>query len=195
MLASTKGEVARGNLFGPSLFVGVSLNAPYTELSFAVDSKTTTKEQRKDLFGKIKDHVEFHMVKIPPQKIDSDGLSKCIKGALDEIAGHFLGRKIVYDGKAKFGCEYPLLETEVKADSKVVAVSCASIIAKYHLDLIMEDYHKKYPEYGFNTNAGYGTEKHIEAIKKHGFLPDHRISYNVKELEPLKNKQSTDLLF
>lgn len=40
-------EVARGNFFGPSLFVGVCLKVPYNELSFAVDSKTTTKEQRK----------------------------------------------------------------------------------------------------------------------------------------------------
>lgn len=188
-------EVNRGGLFGPSIFVGVSLKVPYTELSFAVDSKTTTKEQRKALYTKIINNVDYRLVEIPPQKIDSDGLSKCIKGALDEITNHFDGRKIVYDGKAKFGCEYALLETEVKADSKVVSVSCASIIAKYNLDLIMEDYDKKYPNYGFANHAGYGTERHIEAIKKYGFLPDHRMSYNVKELEPLKNKQTTDLLF
>ena len=46
-------EVARGNFFGPSLFVGVCLKVPYNELSFAVDSKTTTKEQRKELYDKI----------------------------------------------------------------------------------------------------------------------------------------------
>jgi ribonuclease HII len=188
-------ECSRGNVFGPCLFVGVSLKVPYTELSFAVDSKTTTKEQRKVLYSKIIDNVDYHLVKIPPQKIDADGLSKCIKEALDEITNHFNGRKIVYDGKAKFGCEYPLLETEIKADSKVVAVSCASIIAKYNLDLIMEEYHKVHPQYCFNTNAGYGTEKHIDAIKKYGFLPDHRMSYNVKELEYLKSKNSTSLLF
>ena len=172
-------ECARGNLAGPCLFVGVSLNVPYSELSFAVDSKTTTKEQRKELYAKIIDNVDYHMVQIPPKKIDSDGLSKCIKGALNEIAGHFLGRKIVYDGKAKFGCEYPLLKTEVKADSKVVAVSCASIIAKYNLDLIMEEYHQKWPEYNFIKNSGYATNEHIVAIKKYGYTPVHRKSYKI----------------
>ena len=188
-------ECARGNLAGPCLFVGVSLKVPYSELSFAVDSKTTTKEQRKELYAKIIDKVDHHMVQIPPKKIDSDGLSLCIKDALDKIIKKFDGRKVVYDGKAKFGCDYPLLETEVKADAKVLAVSCASIIAKYNLDLIMEEYHQRWPAYGFNTNAGYGTAGHINAIKTHGFLPIHRMSYNVKELEYLKNNQATDLLF
>jgi ribonuclease HII len=188
-------EVARGNLFGPSIFVGVDLKVPYSELSFAVDSKTTTKEQRKELYHKIINNVDYHLVKIPPSSIDDKGLSLCIKGALEELIAYFDGRYIVYDGKTKFGVEYPLLETEVKADGKVVSVSCASIIAKYNLDLLMEEYHSKYPEYGFNTHAGYGTKKHIQAIKDHGFLPDHRMSYNVKELDYMKKDNAVDILF
>lgn len=135
------------------------------------------------------------MVKISPQKIDKDGLSKSIKEALEEIMIYFKGRKTIYDGKTKFGVESPLLETEIKADGKVISVSCASIIAKYNLDLLMETYHKKYPQYGFDTHAGYATKRHIQAVKDYGFLPDHRMSYNVKELEEFKNQQTTDLLF
>lgn len=195
MLASTEGEVARGNFFGPCIFVGVSLNEHYSNLSFAVDSKTTTKEQRKKIYLDIIDKVDYHLVKITPQKIDSIGLSKCIKDALEQIINYFDGRKIVYDGKTKFGVDYPLLETEIKADSKIVAVSCASIIAKYNLDLIMENYQSMFPNYGFGNHSGYATKEHIEAVKKHGFLNDHRMSYNVKELEQEKNRNTTNLLF
>ncbi len=195
MLASTRGECARGNLAGPCLFVGVSLNVPYSELSFAVDSKTTTKEQRKELYAKIIDSVDYHMVQIPPKKIDSDGLSLCIKDALDKIIKKFDGRKVVYDGKTKFGCDYPLLETEVKADAKVVAVSCASIIAKYNLDLIMEEYHQRWPEYNFIKNSGYATNEHIVAIKKYGYVSIHRKSYKIKELEEFINGNIASQLF
>lgn len=190
-------EVARGNFFGPSLFVGVCLKVPYNELSFAVDSKTTTKEQRKELYDKIITKVDYHLVRISPQNIDKHGLSKSIKGALEEIINHFPDKKFIYDGKAKFGVENPMLETEIQADSKVVAVSCASIIAKYNLDLLMEEYHKNYPNYGFDTHAGYATKKHIQSVKEYGFLEDHRMSYNVKELEEFKQSinGSSNILF
>lgn len=188
-------EVNRGGLAAQAIFVGCDLKVPYTELSFAVDSKTTNKKQRKELFEKIKDKVDFHLVEIPPETIDTIGLSRGIKGALEEIINHFGDRKFIYDGKAKFGVENQDLETLVKADGKVVSVSCASIIAKYHLDLAMEKYDEMYPNYGFINHSGYGTKAHIQAIKDYGFLPIHRMSYNVKELEYLKNKDNTDILF
>ena len=187
-------EVARGNFFGPSLFVGCDLKVPHNELSFVVDSKKTKKTQRKELYEKIKNKVEFHLVEIPPSTIDKIGLSKAIKGALEEIITHFGDRDYLYDGKTKFNVENKRLNTLVKADDKVISVSCASIIAKYHLDLKMEEYNKKYPEYGFANNAGYATKQHIEAVKNHGFLKEHRMSYNVKELEHLKGS-NTNILF
>jgi len=188
-------EVARGNFFGPSLFVGCDLKVPYDELSFAVDSKKTNKKQRLELFEKIKDNVDYYLVEIPPTKIDEVGLSSSIKGALEEIINHFSDRKFLYDGKAKFGVEHSTLETLVQADGKVISVSCASIIAKYHLDLKMAEYTKKYPEYGFDKHAGYATKQHIQAVKDYGFLKEHRMSYNVKELAYLKSEEQADILF
>ena len=70
-----------------------------------------------------------------------------------------------------------------------------SIIAKPTKDTIMINHHEEYPMYNFLNNAGYATKDHIEAIKEHGYTPIHRKSYNVKELEAWKNKQSSDLLF
>lgn len=188
-------EVNRGGLAAQAIFVGCDLKVPYTELSFAVDSKTTNKKQRKELYDKIKDKVDFYLVEIPAERIDTIGLSKSIKSALEEIINHFGNRNFIYDGKAKFGVDNKNLETLVKADGKVVSVSCASIIAKYHLDLAMEQYDELYPNYGFINHSGYGTKAHIQAIKDYGFLPIHRMSYNVKELDYLKDKGKTDILF
>jgi ribonuclease HII len=186
-------EVARGNLFGPSVFVAVKLKVPFQELSFAVDSKTTNKKQRKDMIEKIKNSVDYFIVEIPPSKIDEEGLSKGIHDALEEIKNHFDGDNFLYDGDKTFGVDG--IETLVKADGKVVSVSCASIIAKEYLDNLMVEYHNKYPEYGLDTNSGYATQKHIEAIIKFGYTPMHRKSYNVKAIETHKNTQIMDSLF
>lgn len=186
-------EVSRGNLAGPSIFCAVDLKVPYEELSFAVDSKTTKKKQRSEMINKIKENTEYFLVFIDNTKIDSDGLSKCIKDALNEIKEHFPDRQYLYDGNKTFGTTD--IETLVKADAKVIGVSCASIIAKYTLDLKMEEFDSLYPQYGFLSNSGYGTKAHIEAIKKYGYCPIHRRSYNIKELSGLESKDQTDFLF
>ena len=187
-------KVARGNLFGPCIFVGVKLIVPYEQLSFAVDSKTTKKAQRSEMVDKIKNGVQYYLVEIPPQDIDSKGLSLCIKGALEQIKEYFgEDEKYLYDGNKAFGATD--IETLVKADAKVISVSCASIIAKSFLDTLMEGYHKKYPEYGLNTNSGYGVPKHIAAIKEYGYTDLHRKSYKIKALENETIKNSTNILF
>lgn len=146
------------------------------------------------MIQKIKDSVEYVLIEIPPQDIDNQGLSLCIKGALEQIKEYFgTNEKYLYDGNKTFGAVG--IETLIKADGKVISVSCASIIAKQFLDILMEEYHERFPEYGFNTNAGYGTAKHIQAIKDYGYTPLHRLSYKVKALQEFEIKNTTDLLF
>lgn len=62
----------------------------------------------------------------------------------------------------------------VKADTMVPAVMAASIIAKVYRDNLMDQYHKQYPKYGFNSNKGYQSKQHIQAIKDYGLTPLHR---------------------
>jgi ribonuclease HII len=64
-----------------------------------------------------------------------------------------------------------------KADETVAAVSLASIVAKVKRDLEMIRLDKKYPYFGFLENKGYGTKKHIQAIKKYGLTPIHRKTF------------------
>ena len=78
-------------------------------------------------------------------------------------------------------CEYPKnpedIRAIIKGDAKVLNISLASIIAKEFRDNIMRELAAKYPQYGWNTNVGYGTKDHLSAIKSHGITEHHRKSF------------------
>jgi ribonuclease HII len=65
----------------------------------------------------------------------------------------------------------------IKGDSKSVSIAAASILAKVYRDEIMLKYSKQFPEYGFQTNSGYGTKEHLSALKNYGITPIHRKSF------------------
>ena len=65
----------------------------------------------------------------------------------------------------------------IKGDATSYSIAAASIIAKVTRDRIMREWDKVYPEYGFATHKGYGTAKHIEAIRQYGLCPLHRRSF------------------
>ena len=65
----------------------------------------------------------------------------------------------------------------IKGDAKSVSIAAASIVAKVTRDRMMAEYAKTYPMYDFDSNMGYGSKTHIEAIKKYGLCPIHRKSF------------------
>jgi ribonuclease HII len=71
-----------------------------------------------------------------------------------------------------------LAEAIVKGDSKVQAISAASILAKVHRDRWCQELHAQYPQYGFDGHKGYGTAAHLQALKEHGATPWHRQSFS-----------------
>jgi ribonuclease HII len=71
-----------------------------------------------------------------------------------------------------------LAEAIVKGDSKVQAISAASILAKVHRDRWCQELHAQYPQYGFDAHKGYGTAAHLQALKEHGATPWHRKSFS-----------------
>ena len=73
-----------------------------------------------------------------------------------------------------FSCN---VKTIIKGDSISMSISAASIVAKVFRDNMMKDLAKKYPYYGFEKNAGYGTKAHIDGLKKYGVIDEHRKSY------------------
>lgn len=71
----------------------------------------------------------------------------------------------------------------IGGDARSYSIAAASILAKVYRDNLLKDLALKYPGYGFEKNAGYGTKDHIEGLKKYGVTPEHRKSYKpVKEL-------------
>jgi len=64
-----------------------------------------------------------------------------------------------------------------KGDQISRSISAASVLAKVYRDRIMRSYHRMYPVYGFDKNKGYGTRQHLEALKRHGPCPVHRLTF------------------
>ena len=90
---------------------------------------------------------------------------------------------IAIDGNLKIaGVPFEKQIPIIKGDSRIVSISAASILAKVFRDRYMEDLAKKYPGYGFEMHAGYGTKKHLEAIRLLGFSDVHRKSFHPKSL-------------
>lgn len=144
------------------------------------DSKKLSEKRREELFDLIVQNSLYHIVKFSALEIDEIGISKCISSGLREILDNLDADEYLFDGNSTFGVSG--LETMIKADGKVHEVSAASIIAKVTHDRDILDQAKKYPQWEFESHKGYGTKKHIELIKKHGYSPIHRRSYKIKEL-------------
>ncbi|MBI2514902.1 ribonuclease HII [Candidatus Wolfebacteria bacterium] len=72
-------------------------------------------------------------------------------------------------------------KTIIKGDEKIPAIALASIMAKVTRDRYMKKFHRKYPEYDFINNVGYGTKKHIKAVRKYGLSLIHRRSFKINK--------------
>ncbi len=81
------------------------------------------------------------------------------------------------DGNQMPKCLDCKIQTVIKGDAKSMSIAAASIVAKVFRDRLMCELAEKYPYYGFEKNAGYGTAAHIEGLKTHGITPEHRKSY------------------
>jgi len=68
-------------------------------------------------------------------------------------------------------------KTVIKGDSQSASIAAASILAKVTRDRIMQEYHNKYPQYGFDSHKGYPTKAHFEIIRQIGITPIHRKSF------------------
>lgn len=172
-------EAGRGPIAGDLVMAGCILTSDIDGLN---DSKKLTEKKRESLYEVIVKNSNYHIVKFSPKEIDSDGISKCIKRGLEDIMKNLKSDEYLFDGNTTFGVNG--LKTMIKADGKIPEVSAASILAKvtHDRDILLEA--KKYPEYEFEKHKGYGTAKHVEMIKKHGYCEIHRKSYKLKALQP-----------
>lgn len=91
---------------------------------------------------------------------------------------------IAVDGNLKIrGIPQEIQVPVVKGDGRIASISAASILAKVFRDRYMDELEKKYPGYGFDKHAGYGTKAHLDAIRRLGQTPEHRRSFHPKSLQ------------
>ena len=176
-------EAGRGPLAGP-VAVGAVVMKPNSELEWVNDSKKVTEKRREILFDKIKeDALAWSVQLISQQEIDELNILQATKKglhlAVEDIINQ-LGTKpdiILVDALREIDtCGIPY-ESIIKGDATCYSISCASILAKVTRDRIMKEWDEVYPQYGFAGHKGYGTAKHIQAIKEYGPCPLHRKTF------------------
>lgn len=175
-------EVGRGPLAGPIVAAAVILpeNSPVEEWMHGInDSKKLTKKKREELAEKIRRHaVSYAIAEKSNADIDARGIAWCNHAVFREAVDALSLRPqvVLSDGYPIQGYSGANVAI-VKGDGKSAAIACASILAKVHRDQWMETLHDTYPEYGFSSNAGYGSEGHVTALKRLGPTPLHRRSF------------------
>lgn len=170
-------EVGRGPLAGPVVVACVIM--PYGEMIDGVfDSKKVTKKNRERLYDEIqKKAVAISIWKEEQDIIDTVNILNATKLSMKNAFENLTIKPdlLLIDAVKMNICDNE--KSIIKGDATSYAIACASIIAKVYRDRIMEGYSKKYPQYDFENNVGYGTKKHIDAIKKFGITPIHRLSF------------------
>lgn len=175
-------EVGRGCLCGPVVAAAVILDENF-EQSLINDSKKLNFKTRMDLDSYIKDNVKsFAIAELPPSFIDEHNILNAsihaMHLALDKLS--IRPELILVDGNKFHPYNFIPHQCIIKGDSKFLSIAAASILAKNYRDKLMIELHEEHPEYGWNTNFGYATKKHQEALIKYGITKYHRQSFRLK---------------
>ena len=177
-------EAGMGTLAGPVTAAVVILRAG-EELPHVRDSKKMTVTSREDVIDLIHQKALYSEVLVSePAEVDKEGLSKVWVRLTKELAEKANGWLVIkgqpaekiIDGN-RFILDCPDWKPIVKADDKYLAVSAASILAKYMQTCILEGFAKKFPAYNFEKHHGYGTADHLKALETNGPCPIHRMTY------------------
>lgn len=175
-------EVGRGCLSGPVVAAAVILDENFNQ-NLVNDSKKLNFKTRMDLDSYIKDHVkDYAVAELSPAFIDEHNILNASIHAMHQALDKLTMRPelILVDGNRFHPYNFIPHECIIKGDSKVLSIAAASILAKNYRDKLMIELHEEHPEYGWNTNFGYATKKHQEALIKFGPTKYHRQSFRLK---------------
>lgn len=173
-------EVGRGPLAGP-MTLGVAI-LPEDFAEPVVDSKLLSATQREQKAIAIRaGAVGWAVVHISPEYIDAHGLTASLteagRQAWEQLAAEMKPDVVYLDGRHNYLRYEVPVRMLVRGDQLCASIAAASILAKVERDTYMREQALVYPEYGFETHVGYGTPRHLAAIRKHGLTPLHRRSF------------------
>ena len=174
-------EVGRGCLAGPVVAAAVILPKNF-QSEILDDSKKLSEKNRNKLVSEIKEKaLAYAVAEVSETEIDEINILNAsflaMHKALDQLS--LAPDALLVDGnRFKPYKELPH-SCIVKGDGKYASIAAASVLAKVYRDDLMAEWGKKYPEYGWESNVGYPTVKHREAIKKYGVTPLHRQSFQL----------------
>tara|TARA_B110000116_G_C16524208_1_gene441399 strand:- start:22 stop:654 length:633 start_codon:yes stop_codon:yes gene_type:complete len=185
-------EVGRGPLAGPVVscaFIFFDISMDNKELIFINDSKKLSFKKKIEAVKKILEFKKFNKIKYKlgmasVEEIDKFNILEATKLSMRRAVKklNLPPTQLIIDGNIDLQLkDYPS-KSIIKGDQKSYSIAAASIIAKIHRDRYMHFLSNKYPSYGWSSNAGYGTKKHIEEIYKKGITTHHRRSF-----EPIKS--------
>ena len=188
-------EAGRGPLAGSVFAAAVVMNPNLAEkeehqewLAMLNDSKQLTDKRREYLRPLIEQHADaWAVVEVTAEEIDRINILNAsiigMQRALNRLT--LRPQHIIVDGNKwkPYIPEGEVMEiptrTVVKGDGKYLSIAAASVLAKTYRDEYMMKLHQQYPQYHWDTNMGYPTKAHYEAIRQYGITPYHRKTFKL----------------
>lgn len=170
-------EVGRGPLIGPVVAAAVILPKDF-KLDGLTDSKKLSEKKREYFYKIIKEEaISIGIGVIDEKRIDEiniyEATKEAMKAAIDNLS--VKPEHILIDAM-KLDLDIPTTSI-IKGDLLSISISAASVIAKVERDHMLYEIDKEFPMYDLKNNKGYGTKKHLEALKEYGITKYHRLSY------------------
>lgn len=174
-------EAGRGCLAG-SVYAAAVILPPDYQNELLNDSKKLTAKRRYALREEIeRDAIAWAVGIVTPEEIDKINILNAsflaMHRALDQL--QVRPEAVIVDGNRFKPYQDLPSTTIVKGDGKYLSIAAASILAKTYRDDYMLSLAEEYPQYDWQSNMGYPTKKHRQAIREHGITPYHRKSYNL----------------
>lgn len=180
-------EVGRGPLAGP-LAVGAVVLPRDPQIEGLNDSKQVKPEARERIAVQVKEIALAWAVEyVEPADIDAWGMTASLRTAFCRAVASVEAAGVCPDVVLLDGNPLHMDKREinvVKGDGRCASIAAASIVAKVERDALMRRYAEQYPLYGFDSCKGYASPAHIEAIKRYGLTPIHRVSFCTAFVQP-----------
>lgn len=172
-------EAGRGPLAGPVVIAGVIM--PQDSMIEGInDSKKVSEKKREKLYDLIiEEAISYSVAVIGQDVIDEINILQATKQGVTQVVEGLEVKPdlILVDALTHINTKGIPYDSIIKGDAKCYNIAAASILAKVTRDRIMRQWDEIFPQYGFAQHKGYGTAKHIQAIRENGLCPIHRRSF------------------